>query len=105
MFYQVGYFNIFSELEVRKSNTEKGRVDLLLTRRAPFHPNHQFVLELKYLNNKQKGQLETVKKQAVTQLKTYLQHDEKLQGLQDLRAYVIVFMVNKAVVEEVEVKG
>ena len=54
LFYQVGYFNIFSELEVRKSKTEKGRVDLLLTRRAPFRPNNQFVFELKYLSSKQK---------------------------------------------------
>ena len=101
LFYQVGHFNIFSELEVRKGDTEKGRVDLLVTRRPPFHVNNQFVFELKYLSNKQKGQLEAVKQEAVQQLQAYIQHDEKLRNLEDLQAYVIVFVVNKAVVERV----
>ena len=94
-FYQVSYYNIFSELEVRKKDTEKGRVDLLLTRRPPFQPTYQFIFELKYLRAKQKGSFETLKKEAILQLTEYLQNDATLKNLDRLKAYVIIFIANE----------
>ena len=102
IFYQVGFLNIFSELEVRKSKTEKGRVDLLLTRRPPFEPVYQFVFELKYLKKSQAGQLKRVQKEAVGQLKEYLENDDRLKKLDKLKAYVVVFVVNKGMLVEVK---
>jgi hypothetical protein len=36
----------------------------------------------------------------ISQLKAYLQHDEKLQKLENLKAYVIVFVGNKGEIIE-----
>lgn len=95
LFYQVGYYTIFNELEVKKSETEKGYIDLLLVRRPPFQPNYQFIFELKYLSKKKASKLEETKKEAETQLKEYLQ-SEKIKELgDDLKAYIVVFVGNK----------
>lgn len=95
-FYQVSYYNIFSELEVRKSPTKKGRVDLLLTRRAPFKPKYQFVFELKYIRNKKRNTFDTIKEEAIIQLEQYLQNDDTLKNLDNLKAYVIIFIGHEA---------
>ncbi len=105
-FYTAGFFHIFSELEVNKKNKskDKGRIDLLLTRRPPFGEDvpYQFIFELKYLKKKQVGLLEQTKKEGIAQLKDYLK-DDKVKYLTDLRAYLIVFVGNKAEVVELEV--
>ncbi len=98
-FYAAGIYHIYSELEVEKKNKEqeKGRIDLLLTRRQPFVEEvpYQFIFELKYLKKAGKKRLETVKKEAVNQLKEYLK-DEKIKEMTDLKAYVVIFVGNKA---------
>lgn len=94
-FYQVRIFNIFSELEVQKAKGEKGRVDLLLMRRPPFETNFQFVFELKYIRQKQKSTFDKIKKGAIHQMKQYLQHDDTLKQLDNLKAYCIIFVGNK----------
>ncbi|MEZ4886234.1 MAG: AAA family ATPase [Chitinophagales bacterium] len=100
-FHSAGLYHIFSELEVKKSKTEKGRIDLLLARRQPFGKSipYQFIFELKYLKQAQAGQLEATKKEAIKQLKDYLKA-EKIKDMEDLKAYVIVFVVNKRIVIE-----
>ncbi len=98
-FYAAGVYHIYSELEVEKKNEEqeKGRIDLLLSRRQPFVEEvpYQFIFELKYLKKAGKKRLETVKKKAVKQLKEYLE-DEKIKEMTDLKAYVVIFVGNKA---------
>lgn len=101
-FYQVAYYNIFSELEVRKRNNQKGRIDLLLTRRPPFSPSYQFVFELKYLKTRQKTNFETTKKKAIAQLTEYMQEDDTLKHLDNLKGYVLIFLGNEG--EMIEVK-
>ncbi|MEM1121621.1 MAG: AAA family ATPase, partial [Bacteroidota bacterium] len=96
IFYGVNIYKIYSEREVRKSKTQKGRVDLLLLQRPPFDVPHQFVLELKYLSKKEMGQWETVKQAAIQQLSAYLKHDQDLQQLANLRAYVFLFSPEKS---------
>ncbi len=102
-FYITRFYNIYSELEVEKKNkdNEKGRIDLLLTRRAPFEADvpYQFIFELKYLKKATDNHLKKVKKEAVEQLQEYLK-DDKVKDLKDLRAYVVVFVGNKAEVVE-----
>lgn len=100
-FYQVAYYNIYSELEVRKAANQKGRVDLLLTRRPPFNPKYQFVFELKYLKTKQQASFERIKKEAITQLSAYLQMDDALNTLDHLKAYVLIFVGNEGHIFEV----
>jgi len=98
-FYAAGIYHIYSELEVEKKNEqqEKGRIDLLLTRRQPFVEEvpYQFIFELKYLKKAGKKRLETVKREAVNQLKEYLK-DDKIKEMTDLKAYVVIFVGNKA---------
>ncbi len=95
LFYQVGYYTIFNELEVKKSETEKGCIDLLLVRRPPFQPNYQFIFELKYLAKKKASKLEEIKKEAEIQLREYLQSDKIKELGDDLKAYIVVFVGNK----------
>ncbi len=103
LFHSAGMYHIYSELEVKKSKTDKGRIDLLLARRQPFGKAvpYQFIFELKYLKQSQAKQLEVTKKEAIQQLKAYLKAD-KIKNMEDLKAYVIVFVVNKGVVIPLE---
>ncbi len=66
-------------------------VDILLLHRPPFFPNYQFAFELKYLKKSEEHQLEKTIQAATTQLETYLA-SESLRQLQNLKAYVIVFV-------------
>ena len=95
LFYSTNIFKIFSELEVRKSATRKGRVDLLLLERQPFEIPYQFVFELKYIRRKELNKWATVKAAAILQLQAYLQHDERLQQTKNLKAYVLLFSSQK----------
>ncbi len=105
-FYATGVYHIYSELEVAKKNKnkDKGRIDLLLTRRPPFDEEvkYQFIFELKYLKKKNSGQLENLQNAASKQLKEYLR-DDKVKLLKDLKAYVIVFVGNKAEILKVNI--
>lgn len=96
-----GIYTIHHEFKVKKSPTEKGFVDILLVRRPPYDPTYQFVIELKYLKKEAARQTEKVKAAAVQQLQQYLQNDSYLQQLTDLRAYVVIFVGNEGVVEQV----
>ncbi|MFK7982749.1 MAG: PD-(D/E)XK nuclease domain-containing protein [Saprospiraceae bacterium] len=82
-------------MEVKKSPTAKGYVDILLVKRPPFETKYQFVIELKYVKKADASQADTVEKEAITQLKNYLQHDAYLQKLKALKAYVVLFVGNK----------
>ncbi len=86
LFYVTGIYTIQSEFAVGREH-----VDLFLARRPPYEPPYQFVFELKYLKKSGEKQLETVKKEATQQLKKYLQH-ETFAPLNDLKAYVVVFV-------------
>jgi len=101
-FYTSGIYTIHNEFEVKRSKTEKGYVDILLVTRPPHKPKYQFVIELKYLKKATAAKAETVRKEAVLQLKNYLTHDDYLQKLHELKAYVVLFVGN--VGEIVEVK-
>ena len=90
LLYPTPIYTVISEYE-----TDRRYVDLLLTRRPPIDPNYQFAFELKYLKQQDADQLETVKAAGLTQIQTYLRH-EKLQGLADLRAWLVVFVGPKA---------
>jgi len=90
LLYPTQIYTVISEYE-----TDRRYVDLLLTRRPPIDPNYQFAFELKYLKQQDADQLETVKAAGLTQIQTYLRH-EKLQGLSDLRAWLVVFVGPKA---------
>ena len=67
-------------------------------RRPPFAPKFQFAFELKYLRASQSNQFDKVKQAAITQLEDYVQQDERLKCLENLKAYVIIFSVNEGVV-------
>ena len=95
-------YHIKNELEVKKSETEKGYLDLLLLKRPPFEPKFQFVIEFKYVKKQDAGKAASVKKAAIDQLKDYLKYSDYLRQLEDLRAYVILFVGNEGEVIEVK---
>ena len=95
-------YHIKNELEVKKSETEKGYIDLLLLKRPPFEPKFQFVVEFKYVKKQNASKAISIKNAAIAQLKAYLQHSAYLQQLENLRAYVIIFVGNKGEVIEVK---
>lgn len=76
---------IHSEFEV-----EKGRVDLLLTRREPFGGKYQFLLEFKYVKVQDEKDYEKRKTEGINQLKKYLASD-KIHSLQNLKSYLVMF--------------
>jgi hypothetical protein len=96
-FYTVGIYHIQSEPEL-----EQKYADLLLRRRPPYEPPYQFMIELKFLHKKDADKAEVVADEGRTQLKTYLQADE-VQGLDNLKAWLWVFVGTESVlVEEVK---
>ncbi len=102
-FYVSGIYTIANELEVKKGETDKGFVDLILMRRPPYTPTYQFVIEFKYIKKQDAAQTPKVKKAAVAQLKNYLKHEPLLQKMDNLKAYVVIFVGNKGEVIELEI--
>lgn len=94
-FFNLGFSHIRSEYEVKKSPTEKGFVDILIERRPPYDIPYQFVMELKYVKKEDAVKAEEVKQAAIVQLQSYLDHDERLQQLDNLKAYVVLFVGNE----------
>ena len=95
-------YYVKSELEVNQKY-----VDVLFLYRPPYFPRYQFIFEIKYLKKEDKNQLERVKKEAILQLKGYLQSQELHDyinrpeaGMETVRAYVTIFVGDKAAVVE-----
>ena len=78
-----------------EQESEQKYVDVLFLHRPPYFPTYQFAFELKYLKKSERDQLETTKQKAIAQLQGYLQN-EALQRLENLKAYVIVFVGSEA---------
>ncbi len=78
-----------------EQETEQKYVDVLFLHRPPYFPTYQFAFELKYLKKSERDQLETAKQKANAPLQGYLQ-SEALQRLENLKAYVIVFVGSEA---------
>jgi len=95
VFFTTGIYTIHNELEVKKSPTSKGYMDVVLTSRPPYKTKYQFAIELKYVKKAEANQEEKVKKAAIQQLQGYLQHDTYLQSLSNLKAYVVIFVGNE----------
>ncbi|MGK5092907.1 AAA family ATPase [Deltaproteobacteria bacterium TL4] len=87
---QANVYFIKSEQEV-----DQRYPDILLLNRPPYFPNFQFVIEVKYLKKSQARKLSEVKQGAITQLQGYLQ-SEDLKAIPNLKAYVLVFVGEKA---------
>ena len=100
IFFAARIYAIRNEVEVKKSVTEKGYVDVLLVERPPFPVNYQFVIELKYVKKADASKAEEVKSAAIAQLKQYLHHDDYLRSIENLKAYVVMFVGNKGIIEE-----
>ena len=93
--FTVGIYTIHNEMEVKKSPTAKGYVDILLVKRPPFETKYQFVIELKYVKKADANQADIIATEAITQLNNYLQNDDYLQKLKALKAYVVLFVGNE----------
>ena len=96
--YSVGIYHIQSEPELKQKYP-----DLLLRRRPPYEPPYQLMIELKFLYKKDAAKAETVAAQGREQVRSYLQAEE-VQELENLRAWLWVFVGTEAVVIE-EVAG
>ena len=96
--YTTGIYHIQSEPEF-----DQQYADFLLRRRPPYKPPYQFLIELKFLYKKDAEKADEVAAQGRQQLQSYLQAEE-VQALENLRAWLWVFVGTEAVVVE-EVKG
>ena len=95
-FYSVGIYHIQSEPEM-----EQQYPDLILRSRPPYEPPYQFMIELKYIKKQKPDEVEAKIQKGREQLQSYLQAEE-VQGLENLRAWLWVFVGTEAVlVEEV----
>ncbi|MEM9846476.1 MAG: AAA family ATPase [Bacteroidota bacterium] len=103
MIFTTSLYHIKNELEVKKSASEKGYLDLLLAHRPPLDLKYQIAIELKYVKKTAATAAAKLKVAAVKQLKSYLEHDEYLQSLSNLKAYAIVFVGNEAWFEELNI--
>jgi hypothetical protein len=92
--YSAGIYDIKSEPEL-----DQKYADLLLRRRPPYEPPYQFMIELKFLYKKDVDQAEAVAEEGRAQLKNYLQVEE-VRGLDNLKAWLWVFVGTEAVVVE-----
>lgn len=90
--YTAGAYTIRHEVEVQQSPTDKGYADILLVKRPPFETKYQFIFEFKYLKKSEAARAEEVKRAAEAQLRRYLAHDPYLQKMEELKAYVVVFV-------------
>jgi Predicted AAA-ATPase/PD-(D/E)XK nuclease superfamily len=75
--------------------TQRTFVDVMLLRRKPFIMPHQFAFELKYRPKAGAKAIKTVSDATTEQLQGYLQTEE-LTEVENLRAWVIVFVGAKA---------
>ncbi len=98
---------IFTLLNLNKTyyikseyETQKKYVDILLLERNPFKVNFQYALELKYLPKEKAEKREEVKKEAISQLKGYLQREE-LRELQNLKSFILLVVGDELEVIEV----
>ncbi|MEM8523594.1 MAG: AAA family ATPase [Bacteroidota bacterium] len=101
IFFTAGIYHIKHEFEVQKSSTERGYVDVLLLARPPFQVKRQVILEVKYLKRENAHQTEKIKEEATKQLKSYLKSDNYLQQLENLSAYVVLFVGNEGIFEQI----
>ena len=100
-FYISNIYTIKNEFEVKRERPNKGFVDLLLLQRPPFYPKYQFAIEFKYIKKQDADRYEAVKQTAIQQLKTYLENDDYLKNLEDLKSYVVIFIGNEGELIEV----
>ncbi len=89
-------FIIHSEMEVTD-----GRVDLLLTKFAPYDSKYQFLIEFKYLKIQDEPDYEKKKNEGIAQLQKY-KSSPQVQHLVNLKSYLVMFH-NKRESEIIEV--
>ncbi len=89
-------FIIHSEMEVTD-----GRVDLLLTKFAPYDSKYQFLIEFKYLKIQDEPDYEKKKSEGIAQLQKY-KTSPQVQHLVNLKSYLVMFL-NKRESEIIEV--
>ncbi len=89
-----GLYYVKSEMEIHKLYP-----DILLLYRNPFKPNYQFIFELKYLKKTEAEKLDQVTSAGLKQLDTYLALTE-INNLENLKAYLIIFIGDQAKVYE-----
>ena len=92
--YTTGIYHIQSEPEFSQQYA-----DLLLRRRPPYEPPYQFMIELKFLYKKDAAKADEITAKGREQLKAYLAAEE-VQKLENLRAWLWVFVGTEAVVVE-----
>jgi len=98
--YLASVFYVRSEREVKNI----GYLDLeLLQEKQTPKPHKEFALEVKYLKESDKNELEKVQEQAKNQLLNYYKNDPELQKKTDLILLTVVVVKSKVHVQKVEV--
>jgi hypothetical protein len=98
--YLANVFYVRSEREVKNI----GYLDLeLLKQTQTPKPHKEYVLEIKYLKEADKNELEKIQQEAKTQLLNYYHNDPELQSKSDLILLTVVIVKSKVYVQKVKV--
>ena len=85
-----------------RETSNGGYIDLeIYIRPNNYHKHAQYIFEIKYIKKGDEKNFETIKNQAIKQLKNYKQTDFFLQTKTDLHAIVVVFVKDELYWEEV----
>jgi hypothetical protein len=98
--YLASIFYVRSEREIK--NIGYLDVELLREPQNPF-PHKEFALEIKYLKEADKNELEKVQEQAKIQLINYYHNDPELQSKRDLMLLTVVIVKTKVYVQKIEI--
>ncbi len=93
----------FSGIDTRnKKSSEEGYTDVeMYIRPNNIKTHHQYVIEVKYIKKDSEKSFETVRAEATTQLKHYLQTDMLLQSKKMLHPLVVIFVKDALFWEEI----
>ncbi len=91
-------FYILSERETKAG----GYVDIEFCKRPNnTHQHTEYIFEVKYIKKDKEHTFEAIRQKAINQLKNYLTTDELIQSRELLRAFVLIFIKDSLLVEEV----
>jgi hypothetical protein len=101
----LAYMHLASVFYVRSEREVKniGYIDIELLKEPQSYIDHkEFVLEIKYLKETEKNELEKVQIKAKEQLLNYYRNDTELQSKQNLILLTVVVVKSKVYVQKVE---
>uniref|UniRef100_UPI000AF0EDA0 PD-(D/E)XK nuclease domain-containing protein n=1 Tax=Aliivibrio fischeri TaxID=668 RepID=UPI000AF0EDA0 len=94
-FYMLMMFNLYSDYTViSEQEVENGYIDILLRRKLSCDVNYEWIIEFKYLKMSARKNLEKIRKEGLSQVKSYVESREISEAIpqENLKSVVITFL-------------